>query len=93
MTIGAILGITRFDRRLLPFLEWIGSSAPPAMAVLIVYALLDRPISRSVMLAAWLIGAAVAIYIKLSGGLIHLFAGAATSLLVLAVGMRFVKSD
>lgn len=93
MTMGAILGITRFDRRLLPFLEWIGAATPPAMMVLIAYALLNRPISRTVMLAAWLIGAGVAIVIKLNGGLIHLFAGVATTLIVLGIGMIFVKAD
>ena len=90
---GALLGITRFDRRLLPFLEWIGAAAPPAMAVLIAYALLKRPISRTVMLVAWISGAAVAIIIMLNGGLVHLFAGATTSLIVLWVGMFFVRTD
>lgn len=86
LTVGAGLGITRFDRRLLPFLEWIGAATPPAMAVMIAYALIDRPFSRRLMLSAWMIGAAVAIYFKLNGGLIHLAAGSATSLLVLWMG-------
>ena len=89
LTIGSLLGITRFDRRLLPFLDWVGAATPPAMVVMIVYALIDRPLSKQLMLAAWVVGAAVAAAFKLNGGLAHLAAGAATSLLILAIGMQF----
>lgn len=86
LMVGTGLGITRFDRRLLPFLEWIGAATPPAIAVMIAYALLKRPLSSRLMLTAWLVGAGVAVVFKLNGGLVHLAAGAATSLLVLAIG-------
>lgn len=91
MVIGLTLGLLRFDRELLTFLDWIGVILPPAMVVLIAAGWLKRKFPRQVTLTAWLVGAAVAIAFKLTGQEIHLMAGALTAAVVLAVGLRIER--
>jgi len=84
---GFVLGVNRFDQQLLGFLDWIGAILPPAMAVMIVTALLEKRVfSTQLKLTAWLIGAAVALVFKLNDQAIHLLFGALTSFVVLGVG-------
>lgn len=80
---GLALGLLRFDQQLLAFLDWLGAILPPAIAVLIATAAMRRSPPTTFILAAWIIGAVVALLFKINGQLIHLFAGAFTSLIIL----------
>ena len=74
-TSAMLLGITRFDQSLLPFLGWIGALLPPALIVILVRSFSpfdklragQKPLSPNVAVYAWLSGAAVAVVLKLLG--------------------------
>lgn len=84
--LGMTLGILRFDRQLLFFLDWLAAILPPAMAVMIGMALMrERRVNTAVALSAWIVGAVVAVLFKLNGQITHLIAGATTSVLILLV--------
>lgn len=86
VALGVLLGILRFDRQLLFFLDWVAAILPPAMTVMIGLALMgQRRVNTAVALIAWLAGAVVAVLIKLNGQMIHLIAGAGTSILILLI--------
>lgn len=89
--IGLVLGLLRFDRELLTFLDWIGAVLPPAIVVMIAAGWRGRKLPRRLTLAAWLIGAAVAVAFKLNGQIVHLAAGAITAALVLGVGKEVLS--
>lgn len=90
---GTLLGVIRFDQALIGFLDWLGAIMPPAMAIMIVYGFARRKLSTQVALIGWVIGAAVAVAIKLSGGGFHLAAGAIVGLIVIGVGNLFGESS
>lgn len=84
--LGMTLGIIRFDRQLLFFLDWLAAILPPAMAVMIGLALMGgKRVNTAVALSAWIIGAVVAVLFKLNGQITHLIAGATTSILILLI--------
>lgn len=92
MGVGLFLGIIRFDRQLLLFLDWIGAIMPPALAVMIMVSVLKRRVNTAVAVTAWLVGALVAVIIKLSGQSTHLIIGAVTSILLLLILLRSEQS-
>jgi len=69
-----LLGITRFDYRVLPFLDWVGALLPAALIVI----LLNTAVSLSprLSLSAWWLGAAAGVSAKLLGSQAHLVIGA-----------------
>lgn len=83
---GVTLGVLRFDRQLLLFLEWVAAILPPAMAVMIGMAMMKRRPKTAVALAAWIVGAVTAVLVKLSGQNIHLLVGAGISIIILLLG-------
>lgn len=83
--INFILGATRFDRQLLPFLNLIGAILPTALVVMLTTTMLAQKPSKSAALTAWLAGSAVAILFRLQGGLVHIAVGAVVSLVVLGI--------
>ncbi|MFK7800190.1 MAG: hypothetical protein AB8G95_01030 [Anaerolineae bacterium] len=93
ISIGVGLGLVRFDKSLILFLDWLAVIMPPAIAIMLVYGLSKRSFSTKVTLAGWMIGAAIAIIVKLTGGAFHLAIGAAVGLLVLFVGNAMIKAD
>ena len=66
---------------------------PPAIAIMLVYGLSKRQFSTKVTLAGWMVGATIAIAIKLTGGSFHLAIGAAVGLLVLFLGSSWVQPE
>lgn len=89
--VGIALGLVRFDQSLILFLDWLAVIMPPAIAIMLVYGLSKRSFSTKVTLAGWMIGAAIAIGIKLTGGAFHLAIGAAMGLSVLFIGSIWVQ--
>lgn len=86
---GVTLGLLRFDRQLLFFLDWIAAVLPSAMAVMIGQSLQKEANSDKVAaLLAWLGGAFTAVLFKLNGQIIHLFAGALMSIFLLVALQR-----
>ncbi len=81
--LGLVLGLTRFDQRLLPFLDWIGTIVPPALAVMIGAVFVRRYTTTKWTYAAWVVGALIALGLKIAGQDVHFFAGFIISLLVL----------
>lgn len=90
--VGFLLGATRFDHRLIPFLDLLGAILPPALAVLLAVAVIRQKVRPSVALLAWLAGSGAALVFKFQGQLIHLAVGAAVSLVVLHIMLRLSKS-
>lgn len=84
--IGTFLGLIRFDQSLILFLDWLAAIMPPAIAIMLFYGLSKRPLSKPVALTGWIIGAVIAVGIKLSGGAFHLAIGAAVGLIVILLG-------
>ena len=77
--VGVILGATRFDLRLLPFLGWVGTVLPPLVVVMIgIYTLKIRPLASQTLLA-WLLGAAVAVLLRIIDSQIYVIAGLVVS--------------
>lgn len=91
--VGFVLGAIRFDRRLLTFLDVLGAAIPPALIVMLVTAMLPRRLSRMTTLTAWLLGAAVAITLKVQGELSHMVAGAGASAVVLLAAVLLGKAQ
>ncbi len=89
--IGLILGLLRFDRELLTFLDWVGAILPPAMVVMIISAWWVKKPPPRLTLFAWLVGAATAMAFKLNGQIIHLAAGAIVSYGVLVLGKKILN--
>lgn len=86
--VGTLLGVLRFDQSLIWFLDWVAVIMPPAIAIMLVSGFSQRSYSTKVTLSGWLIGALVAIGVKLSGGAFHLPIGAAVGLAALFIGTR-----
>ena len=85
LAVGIVLGITRFDLRMLPFLDWIGTVTPVALLVMILTQLTRIKSTHRAHLIAFLIGSAVAILTKLSGSQLHLWTGVTTALTTLII--------
>lgn len=83
VAVAVFLGLIRFDRSLILFLDWLAVIMPPAIAIMLVSGLAKRRFSTQATLAGWIGGAVVAIIIKLTGGTFHLAIGAAVGLMVL----------
>jgi purine-cytosine permease-like protein len=86
--IGFILGATRFDHHLLPFLDLLGAVLIPALVVMLLTAIPARHPSKMVALVAWLAGSAAALIFKIQGNLVHLVVGAVVSIVVLEIIIR-----
>jgi len=85
-TVNFILGSTRFDYQLLPFLSYIGTVLPTALVVMLASAVLAKKPSRTATLTAWLTGSVAALIFKLQGAdLTHIAVGAVVSMVVLQV--------
>jgi hypothetical protein len=82
--IGFAIGVTRFDRQLLLFLDLLGGVIPSALVVMLLTAALAKPSVGSALLA-WAVGAGVAVLLNVQGHPYHMFAGIAASIAVLAV--------
>lgn len=80
-----ILGATRFDHQLLPFLSLIGAVLPTALVVMLTTTLLAQTPSKTATVTAWLVGSAAAILFRLQGDLIHIAVGAVVSIVVLGI--------
>ncbi len=89
VSIGLILGLTRFDQQLLPFLDWLGAITPSALAVMICAMFVRRYTSTKWTLGSWAIGAACALALKISGQNIHLIVGVSVSLTLLFSSILF----
>lgn len=91
-TVNFVLGSTRFDYQLLPFLSYIGTVLPTALVVMLTSAVLTKKPSRIATLTAWFVGSVAALIFKFEGGdLIHIAVGAIVSLVVLQVMMHFAS--
>jgi len=85
-----ILGATRFDHQLLPFLSFIGAVLPTALVVMLASAMFTEKPSRAATLTAWLVGSGAAIIFKFQGGdLVHIAVGAVVSIVVLQLMIHF----
>jgi hypothetical protein len=75
-----LLGITRFDYRVLPFLDWVGALLPSALVVILLHTAVPLPtrLSRT----AWWAGAAAGAIAKLLGSQAHLAIGAGVAVVV-----------
>ncbi|MFT5194015.1 MAG: purine-cytosine permease-like protein [Cellvibrionaceae bacterium] len=91
ITTGVVLGLVRFDQSLILFLDWLAAIMPPAIAIMIVYGFSSRKFSTRISLAGWMVGAVIAIVIKLMGGGFYLAIGAAVGLLVLFISDILVR--
>jgi len=78
--LGFVLAATRFDQQLLPFLGVLGASLSPALFTILTARLFSTRLSTNKTLAAWLVGAAVAILFQTQGMVIHIFMGAFASI-------------
>ncbi len=86
------LGVTRFDRQLLLFLDLLGAVVPSALVVMLLVAVLGRrPSARSALLA-WLAGAGAAVLLKVQGYQYHMLVGTAVSI-GLVVASRMLVRD
>ena len=83
-----VLGATRFDYQLLPFLSFIGAILPTALVVMLTSAVLTKKPSKMATLTAWLAGSAAALIFKFQGGLVHIAVGAMVSIMVLQIIIR-----
>jgi hypothetical protein len=72
-----LLGITRFDYRILPFLDWVGALLPPALVVILLSTAV--PLPPRLALTAWWAGAAAGAMAKLLSSPAHLAIGAAVA--------------
>ena len=89
--VGLGLGLVRFDRQLLLFLDWVAAVAPPAVVTIIAATALRRRGTTELALVAWIAGALVGLGFKINGQLAYLAAGASTSLLIFCLG-QMVRS-
>ena len=74
------LGATRFDRQLIPFLDLVSTILPPVLFIILVIIWWQPQTKPKTAVIAWLIGATVALFLKLQGQLIHMPIGALVSL-------------
>lgn len=83
-----LLGLTRFDYLILPFLEWVGALLPSALVVIILRTAVPLPphLSRT----AWWAGAAAGAIAKLLGSQAHLAIGAAVAAIVFFIAANAV---
>ena len=88
-----ILGATRFDYQLRPFLDLMGSILLPALALTLVTVRLKQKPTSITAFVAWLSGAGVALVFRLQGQLVYIIAGAAVSLAVLFAIMYVTKAN
>ena len=86
--IGIGLGALRFDLQLVLFLDWLGTFLPPLLMVMITPFYLKQPPNVTQNLAAWLLGAGVAIGLKLLNSPLYLLSG----MLVTAVYLFTMQS-
>ena len=81
--IGFAIGVTRFDRQLLLFLDLLGAVVPSALVVMLLATAVARlPVAGALL--AWAVGAGVAVLLKVLGHPYHMFAGIAASIAVVA---------
>ena len=89
--IGFALGVTRFDRQLLLFLDLLGAVMPSALVVMLLAAVLARKPSVGGALLAWLVGAGAAILLKVQGYHYHMWAGMTVSIALLVASMMLSR--
>ncbi len=89
--VGFILGATRFDHHLLPFLDLLGAVLIPALVVMLLTVIPGHHASKTAALVAWLAGSVAALIFKIQGNLVHLVVGAVVSIIVLEVIIRLPK--
>jgi cytosine permease len=82
--IGFALGVTRFDRQLLLFLDLLGAVIPSALVVMLLVIMLARKPSVGSALLAWLVGAGAAVLLKVQGYQYHMLVGISVSIALLA---------
>jgi ABC-type Mn2+/Zn2+ transport system permease subunit len=75
-----LLGITRFDYRVLPVLDWVGALLPSALVVILLNTAV--PLSPRLSRTAWWLGAAAGATAKLLGSQAHLAIGAGVAVVV-----------
>lgn len=78
-----LLGITRFDQRVIPFLQWVGAVLPSALVVILLRTAVPLPTYHA--RTAWWAGAAAGVIAKLLGSQAHLAIGAAVATLIFCV--------
>ncbi len=77
-----LLGVTRFDKSILPFLDWIGAVTPSVLVVLLLRTAVSNPISTHDARITWAVGAAAGVIAKILGSQAHLAIGAAITIAV-----------
>lgn len=85
-----LLGITRFDYRVLPFLEWVGAVLPSALVVIVLQTAVSLP--THLTRTAWWAGAVAGVIAKLLGSQAHLAVGAAVAVGVLGAAWLVTKA-
>ena len=84
-----LLGITRFDQKVLIFLEWVGAVLPSALVVILLRTAVPLPTRPSRI--AWWAGAAAGAIAKLLGSQAHLAIGAAIAAIVFLAAWHMVN--
>lgn len=90
-TVNFVLGASRFDHQLLPFLSFVGAILPTALIVMLTSAMLFKKPSKMATLTAWLAGSLAALFFKFQGGLVHIAVGAIVSIIVLQIIIRLAN--
>ena len=90
---GILLGVTRFDRQLLPFLDWIGTVSPAAVFVMLAVGFSRKQTPTAVALFAWIAGSIVGLALKLNGNLSFLAWSIGVAMGVLLIGRMIAKKD
>ena len=85
-----LLGITRFDYRILPFLDWVGALLPSALVVILLRTAVPLPTRHA--RTAWWAGAAAGASAKLLGSQAHLAIGAAAAAIICGAATTVIKS-
>jgi cytosine permease len=87
------LGVTRFDRQLLLFLDLLGAVIPSALVVMLLAVVLARKPSVGNALLAWLAGAGSAVLLKVQGYQYHMLVGIAVSIALVAASMLLSRDS
>ncbi len=82
VAVAAILGATRFDLQLIPFLNVLGAVVPPVISVLLLRTDAHRDADAWI---AWILGAAVSVVALLLGVPAHVLISIAVSAAVMAI--------
>jgi cytosine permease len=91
--IGFALGVTRFDRQLLLFLDLLGAVIPSALVVMLLAVVFARKPSMGSALLAWLVGAGAAVLLKVQGYQYHMLVGIAISIALVAASMLLSRDS